>query len=59
MYIDCGDDDFHYEGNSLVHMPKKKDVPPEYRVREGRHSWTILEESLPKFWGLFRGLHQY
>jgi enterochelin esterase-like enzyme len=47
-FIDCGDDDFLYEGNSLVHIAmKKKEVPHEYRVREGRHSWTYWRESLP------------
>ena len=47
-FIDCGDDDFLYEGNSLVHIAlKKKGVPHEYRVREGRHSWTYWRESLP------------
>lgn len=48
-YIDCGDDDFLYEGNSLVHIAmKKKEVPHEYRVRDGGHSWTYWRESLPK-----------
>jgi len=48
-YIDCGDDDFLFEGNSLVHIAmKKKEIPHEYRVREGRHSWTYWRESLPK-----------
>lgn len=48
-YIDCGDDDFLYEGNSLVHIAmKKKGVPHEYRVRDGGHSWTYWRESLPK-----------
>ncbi len=47
-FIDCGDDDFLYEGNSLVHIAmKKKEIPHEYRVREGRHSWTYWRESLP------------
>ncbi len=47
-YIDCGDDDFLYEGNSLVHIAmKKKEIPHEYRVREGRHSWTYWREALP------------
>ena len=47
-FIDCGDDDFLYEGNSLVHIAlMKKNVPHEYRVREGRHSWTYWRESLP------------
>ena len=35
-FIDCGDDDFLFEGNSLIHIAfKKKDVPHEYRVRDG------------------------
>ena len=47
-YIDCGDDDFLFEGNSLVHIAmKKKEIPHEYRVRDGRHSWTYWREALP------------
>jgi enterochelin esterase-like enzyme len=48
-YIDCGDDDFLYEGNSLVHIAmRKKEIPHEYRVRDGVHSWTYWRASLPK-----------
>jgi enterochelin esterase-like enzyme len=48
-YIDCGDDDFLYEGNSLVHIAlRKKEVPHEFRVRNGGHSWTYWRESLPE-----------
>jgi enterochelin esterase-like enzyme len=47
-FIDCGDDDFLFEGNALVHIAlRKKEVPHEYRVRDGRHSWTYWRESLP------------
>jgi enterochelin esterase-like enzyme len=47
-FIDCGDDDFLYEGNSLAHIAlKKKEVPHEYRVRDGAHNWTYWRESLP------------
>lgn len=47
-FIDCGDDDFLYEGNSLVHIAmKKKDIPHEYRVRDGAHNWTYWRTSLP------------
>lgn len=47
-YIDCGDDDFLYEGNSLIHIAmKKKAVNHEYRVREGAHNWTYWRSSLP------------
>jgi enterochelin esterase-like enzyme len=60
-YIDCGDDDFLYEGNSLVHIAmKKKGVPHEYRVRDGGHSWTYWRESLPKVLGFVSdAFHQY
>jgi len=48
-YIDCGDDDFLYEGNSLIHIAmRKKGIPHEYRVRDGRHSWVYWRESLPE-----------
>lgn len=47
-FIDCGDNDFLFEGNSLVHIAmKKKEIPHEYRVRDGHHSWTYWRESLP------------
>ena len=47
-FIDCGDDDFLYEGNSLVHIAmRKKEIPHEYRVRDGGHTWTYWRESLP------------
>ncbi|SHE78162.1 Enterochelin esterase [Mariniphaga anaerophila] len=48
-YIDCGDDDFLFEGNSLVHITlKKRNIPHEYRVRDGVHNWTYWRESLPE-----------
>jgi len=47
-FIDCGDDDFLFEGNSLVHIAmRKKEIPHEYRVRDGGHTWTYWRESLP------------
>lgn len=47
-FIDCGDDDFLYEGNALVHIAmRKKEIPHEYRVRNGGHTWTYWRESLP------------
>lgn len=47
-FIDCGDDDFLYEGNSLVHIElKKRNIPHEYRVRDGKHNWTYWRQSLP------------
>ena len=47
-YIDCGEDDFLIEGNSLVHLAiHKKGIPHEFRMREGAHNWTYWRESLP------------
>ena len=47
-YIDCGDDDFLYEGNSLVHIAmRKKEIPHEFRVRDGVHSWVYWRAALP------------
>ncbi|MBD3626610.1 alpha/beta hydrolase-fold protein [Cyclobacterium sp.] len=47
-FFDCGDDDFLYEGNSLVHIAmKKKEIPHEFRIRDGAHNWTYWRESLP------------
>ncbi len=48
-YIDCGEDDFLIEGNSLVHLAiHKKGITHEYRMREGVHSWTYWRQSLPE-----------
>ena len=47
-YIDCGDDDFLYEGNSLVHIAmRRKEIPHEFRVRDGGHKWSYWREALP------------
>ncbi len=47
-YIDCGDDDFLYEGNSMVHiLMRKKEIPHEFRIRDGAHSWSYWRSSLP------------
>ncbi len=47
-YIDCGDDDFLYEGNSLIHIEmRRKEIPHEYRVRDGGHTWSYWRSALP------------
>jgi len=60
-YIDCGDKDAHSEGNSLVHIAlRKREVPHEFRIREGAHTWTYWRASLPevlKF--VSEAFHQY
>jgi enterochelin esterase-like enzyme len=60
-YIDCGDDDFLYEGNSLVHIAmRKREVPHEYRVRDGAHNWVYWREALPDVLGFVsKGFHQF
>jgi enterochelin esterase-like enzyme len=60
-YIDCGDDDFLYEGNSLVHIAmRKKEIPHEFRIRDGAHNWTYWRASLPKVLEFVSmGFHQY
>lgn len=47
-YISCGDDDFLYEGNALMHIAlKKNEIPHEYRVKDGAHTWTYWRMELP------------
>ncbi len=48
MVIVMPDDDFLYEGNSLVHIAmRKKEIPHEFRVRDGGHKWSYWREALP------------
>jgi len=60
-YIDCGDDDFLYEGNSLLHIAMhKKGIPHEFRIRNGGHNWTYWRESLPSVLEFVsQSFHQY
>jgi len=60
-YIDCGDDDFLFEGNSLVHIAmKKRQIPHEYRVRDGAHNWTYWRQALPTVLGFVSdAFHQH
>ncbi|MCK5137112.1 MAG: esterase family protein [Bacteroidales bacterium] len=60
-YIDCGDDDFLYEGNSLIHIAmRKKEIPHEFRIRDGGHNWTYWRTALPKVLEFVsNSFHQY
>ncbi len=60
-YIDCGDDDFLFEGNSQVHIAmKKKAIPHEFRIRDGGHTWTYWRDSLPEVLNFIsQAFHQY
>ena len=60
IYIDCGDDDFLYKGNSALHvLLRDLNIPHEYRVRNGGHQWSYWRSGLLdglKFIGT--GFHQ-
>ena len=60
-YIDCGDDDFLNEGNCLVHLAmRKKEIPHEFRIRDGAHTWTYWREALPSVLEFTsQSFHQY
>jgi len=60
-YIDCGDDDFLYEGNSMVHIAmRKKEIPHEFRISDGGHTWTYWRKALPTVLGFVsEAFHQY
>ncbi|MCK4991554.1 MAG: esterase family protein, partial [Bacteroidales bacterium] len=60
-YIDCGDDDFLFEVNSLAHIAmRKKEIAHEFRIRNGGHTWTYWRESLPVVLSFISdAFHQY
>jgi enterochelin esterase-like enzyme len=47
LYLDCGDDDFLYKGNSAFHtLLRDLNIPHEYRVRNGGHQWLYWRTGL-------------
>lgn len=47
LYIDCGDDDFLYKGNSTFHIVLRElKIPHEFRVRDGGHTWSYWRSGL-------------
>jgi enterochelin esterase-like enzyme len=60
-YIDCGDDDFLFEGNSLAHIAlRKKEIPHEFRISDGGHNWTYWRTALPTVLAFVSdAFHQY
>ena len=60
-YIDCGDDDFLFEGNSLVHIAmRKKEIPHEFRIHDGGHNWQYWRNALPTVLNFVsQAFHQY
>lgn len=46
-YFDCGDQDFLYEGNALMHIAlRKRNIPHEFRMRAGGHEWVYWRDGL-------------
>lgn len=46
-YIDCGDDDYLYKGNSMLHISMRElNITHEYRVRNGGHKWAYWHQGL-------------
>ena len=46
-YIDCGDDDYLATGNANLHITfHNRQVPHEYRVRDGGHRWSYWRDAL-------------
>jgi len=60
-FIDCGDDDYLYEGNSLIHIElRRRGIQHEFRIRDGGHTWTYWRESLPDVLHFIsQAFHQY
>ncbi len=50
FFLDCGDDDTSlYTGNSLLHnLMRDLNIPHEYRVRDGGHTWEYWRTALPE-----------
>ena len=47
FYIDCGDDDFLYMGNSMLHIKMRdRNIKHEYRVKDGIHSWLYWRTNI-------------
>lgn len=47
FYIDCGDDDFLILGNMNLHaLMIQEEVPHEFRVRDGAHTWSYWRSGL-------------
>ena len=48
-YIAVGDKDGLSEGNALVHVAmRRKEIPHEFRILDGGHTWTFWRASLAK-----------
>ena len=47
-WVDCGDDDFLWEGNiRFYEQMRKLGIPVEFRMRDGGHTWRYWRTALP------------
>lgn len=47
-WVDCGDDDFLYEGNSrFYNLMRERNIPLQFRVRDGSHTWRYWQQAMP------------
>jgi len=47
-YADCGDDDFLADVNITFYTAmRRRNIPIEYRMRDGAHNWTYWRTALP------------
>jgi enterochelin esterase-like enzyme len=47
-WVDCGDDDFLWQANAdFFRAMKEKNIPLQYRVRNGAHNWEYWQSALP------------
>jgi S-formylglutathione hydrolase FrmB len=48
-YVDCGDDDFLWMANvDFFRAMKQKNIPLQYRMRNGAHNWEYWQTALPE-----------
>lgn len=47
-YVDCGDDDYLWWGNIMFYkLMTEKNIPLQYRMRDGGHTWEYWQTALP------------
>ena len=46
-FVDCGDDDFLLDRNiEFYHAMRQADIPCQFRVRDGGHTWEYWHSAL-------------
>lgn len=51
-WVDCGDDDFLYEANLRFYtLMRRRNVPLQYRMRDGGHTWNYWRTGLTPILG--------